>query len=54
MSKEIKQASEKKITGHTKEYDEIRKSADNWPAWKVSTYNNRFAISEHAKKVVKA
>lgn len=39
-------------SGHSEDYIRLRRNAEkNWPAWKVSTYNNNFAVSTHAKKI---
>ena len=38
---------------YSKEYGEIRKTAESqWPAWRVLTYNNNYATSAHARKVI--
>lgn len=41
--------------GYSQEYVSIRKTAEsNWPAWKVTTYNQSIAVSNHAKKLATA
>lgn len=41
------------LEGYSKEYESIRLEVESkWPDWKITTYNNNFAISSHAKKVL--
>jgi len=39
---------------YSEEYHKIREEAETtWPWWKISIYNNNFAISTNAKKIKK-
>lgn len=37
--------------GYSKEYYRILQQAKQWPQWKIDVYNQRVAISAHAKKL---
>ena len=40
-------------SSYSDDYKRIRDDAEhNWPDWKIAAYNENFAISIHAKKLI--
>lgn len=40
-------------SGYSDDYKRIRNDAEhNWPEWKIAVYNDNFAISKYAKKII--
>ena len=40
------------MSNHSDAYTQIKAEIAGWPQWKVDAYNEYFAISAHAKKVI--
>lgn len=42
-------------SGYSEDYKRIREDAEhNWPEWKITAYNDNFAVSTYAKKIASA
>lgn len=58
LKEKIKMTNTKKVSSSVKssysdDYKRIRDDAEhNWPEWKIAAYNENFAVSIHAKKLI--